>query len=64
MNEVLGMLNYESEYRYLSSPEDAEWYDSTNHSFKFEVKSVTQFGTDIRLKLAKWIKRIKYTYIL
>ena len=49
MDEVLGMLNNESAYCYLRSSEDAEWYDSTNHSFKFKVKKVTQFWTDIRL---------------
>ncbi|MBQ7944600.1 MAG: bacteriophage abortive infection AbiH family protein [Lachnospiraceae bacterium] len=60
MEEILGMVNYESAYRYLR-PVAEEKPDSSNHDFKNEVEKMTRFWPDIKMELPKWIRHIQYT---
>ena len=60
MEEILGMVNYESAYKYLC-PVEQEKPDSSNHDFKNEVEKMTHFWPDIKKELPKWIRDIQYT---
>ncbi len=61
LEEVVGSLNYEDAYCYLTSYSSDDWKDSAHHDFQYEVEKMTHYWPELKDNLAGWIRQIEYT---
>lgn len=61
LEEVVGCLNYEDAYCYLTSYSSDDWKDSAHHDFQYEVEKMTHYWPGLKDNLSNWIRRVEYT---
>ena len=61
LEEVVGSLNYEDAYCYLTSYSSDDWKDSAHHDFQYEVEKMTHYWPALKDNSVGWIRQIEYT---
>ena len=61
LEEVVGSLNYEDAYCFLTSYSSDDWKDSAHHDFQYEVEKMTHYWPALKDNLVGLIRQIEYT---